>query len=264
MGWVAGPRLVSATAEAGALGILASATMTFDQLASAIREVRSRTDRPFGVNLRADAEDADARVALLVRERVPVASFALAPREQPDQTAEGRRHRRGALDRSPSPRREGRRVGRRRRDRAGRRGRRPHRVRRHDLAAPPSGRRGRHPGDRGGWVLRRPGSRRRARVRRVRYRDGNAIPPDKREHRARFGEAVLPRAHRCRHGRDDTNRRCPPPRAAHRLRRRARSDKLDHVVAARAAQRSRVPEDVGHLVARDRCERASRCGARPT
>jgi NAD(P)H-dependent flavin oxidoreductase YrpB (nitropropane dioxygenase family) len=81
MGWVAGPRLVSATAAAGALGILASATMTYDQLESAIREVRSRTDRPFGVNLRADAEDADARVALLVRERVPVASFALAPRE---------------------------------------------------------------------------------------------------------------------------------------------------------------------------------------
>ena len=76
MGWVAGPRLVSATAAAGALGILASATMTFDELASAIREVRARTDRPFGVNLRADSEDADARVALLVREHVPVASFA--------------------------------------------------------------------------------------------------------------------------------------------------------------------------------------------
>jgi NAD(P)H-dependent flavin oxidoreductase YrpB (nitropropane dioxygenase family) len=81
MGWVAGARLVSATAAAGALGILASATMTYDQLEAAIREVKERTDRPFGVNLRADAEDADARVALLVREHVPVASFALAPRE---------------------------------------------------------------------------------------------------------------------------------------------------------------------------------------
>jgi len=82
MGWVAGPRLVSATAEAGALGILASATMTYDQLASAIREVKARTDRPFGVNLRADAEDAAERVDLLVRERVQVASFALAPNER--------------------------------------------------------------------------------------------------------------------------------------------------------------------------------------
>lgn len=82
MGWVAGPRLVSATAEAGALGILASATMTYAQLASAIREVKARTDRPFGVNLRADAEDATERVELLVREHVQVASFALAPNER--------------------------------------------------------------------------------------------------------------------------------------------------------------------------------------
>jgi NAD(P)H-dependent flavin oxidoreductase YrpB (nitropropane dioxygenase family) len=82
MGWVAGPRLVSATAEAGALGILASATMTYDQLEQAILEVKARTARPFGVNLRADAEDAAERVALLVREQVPVASFALAPNER--------------------------------------------------------------------------------------------------------------------------------------------------------------------------------------
>ena len=36
MGWVAGPRLVSATAEAGGLGILASATMDFRQLQNAL------------------------------------------------------------------------------------------------------------------------------------------------------------------------------------------------------------------------------------
>ena len=58
MGWVSGPRLVSGTANAGGLGILASATMTFTDLEKAILEVKSRTDRPFGVNLRADAGDA--------------------------------------------------------------------------------------------------------------------------------------------------------------------------------------------------------------
>ncbi|MFI7382157.1 NAD(P)H-dependent flavin oxidoreductase [Streptomyces sp. NPDC049813] len=79
MGWVAGPRLVSASAAAGALGVLASATMTTDRLRSAIREVKSRTDRPFGVNLRADAEDAGERVRIIVEEGVQVASFALAP-----------------------------------------------------------------------------------------------------------------------------------------------------------------------------------------
>ncbi|MGX7759594.1 NAD(P)H-dependent flavin oxidoreductase [Streptomyces angustmyceticus] len=79
MGWVAGPRLVSAVAEAGALGILASATMTVAQLRAAVREVASRTTAPFGVNLRADAGDAGERVRVLVEEGVRVASFALAP-----------------------------------------------------------------------------------------------------------------------------------------------------------------------------------------
>ncbi|MCP9211035.1 NAD(P)H-dependent flavin oxidoreductase [Streptomyces sp. NEAU-Y11] len=79
MGWVAGPRLVSAVAEAGALGILASATMSPDRLRAAVREVASRTDAPFGVNLRADAGDAGERVRIIIEEGVRVASFALAP-----------------------------------------------------------------------------------------------------------------------------------------------------------------------------------------
>jgi NAD(P)H-dependent flavin oxidoreductase YrpB (nitropropane dioxygenase family) len=82
MGWVAGPRLVAATAEAGGLGILASATMTFDELVAAIGEVQSRTPRPFGVNLRADAADASERVDLLIERGVRVASFALAPKQE--------------------------------------------------------------------------------------------------------------------------------------------------------------------------------------
>ena len=82
MGWVAGPRLVTATADAGGLGILASATMTFDELVAAIDEVQARTSRPFGVNLRADAADASDRVDLLIERRVRVASFALAPKQE--------------------------------------------------------------------------------------------------------------------------------------------------------------------------------------
>jgi NAD(P)H-dependent flavin oxidoreductase YrpB (nitropropane dioxygenase family) len=82
MGWVAGPRLVAATANAGALGILASATMTYQELDRAILEVQGRTDQPFGVNLRADAGDAADRVRLLVRRGVRLASFALAPKRE--------------------------------------------------------------------------------------------------------------------------------------------------------------------------------------
>ncbi|WP_262927607.1 NAD(P)H-dependent flavin oxidoreductase [Microbacterium sp. NIBRBAC000506063] len=82
MGWVAGARLVSASAEAGALGLLASATMTRDELEQQIIEVKERTDKPFGVNLRADAGDAAERIDLLIRHGVKVASFALAPRPE--------------------------------------------------------------------------------------------------------------------------------------------------------------------------------------
>src|SRR3954463_391916 len=82
MGWVSGPRLTSGTANAGGLGILASATMTFEELEKAILEVKSRTDQPFGVNLRADAGDASDRCDLLIRHDVKVASFALAPRRE--------------------------------------------------------------------------------------------------------------------------------------------------------------------------------------
>jgi NAD(P)H-dependent flavin oxidoreductase YrpB (nitropropane dioxygenase family) len=82
MGWVSGPRLVSGTANAGGLGILASATMTFAELEQAIIEVKGRTDKPFGVNLRADAGDAADRCQLLIDHGVKVASFALAPKPE--------------------------------------------------------------------------------------------------------------------------------------------------------------------------------------
>ena len=79
MGWVAGPRLASATANAGGLGILAGATMTSDQFVAAIRDVKERTGNPFGVNLRGDQPDAFDRADVMIKEGVRVASFAQAP-----------------------------------------------------------------------------------------------------------------------------------------------------------------------------------------
>ena len=70
MGWVAGARLVAATANAGGLGILASATMTLEELQTAVAKVKAATDKPFGINIRADAGDAGERVDLLIREGV--------------------------------------------------------------------------------------------------------------------------------------------------------------------------------------------------
>ncbi len=81
MGWVSGSKLTAATANGGGLGIIASATMTFDQMAQAIREVKDATDKPFGVNMRTDALDIDKRIKHLIAEGVRVASFAQAPGE---------------------------------------------------------------------------------------------------------------------------------------------------------------------------------------
>jgi len=82
MGWVSGASLTSATSEAGGLGILAAATMTFPELRQAIAKVKDRTDKPFGVNMRADQSDIMKRVQLLIQEKVKVASFAQAPGER--------------------------------------------------------------------------------------------------------------------------------------------------------------------------------------
>jgi len=85
MGWVSGARLTAATSSAGGLGILASATMTLEELKVAVAKVKERTDKPFGVNLLPNQPDAAERLDLVIAEGVPVVSFAAAPR--PEQVA---------------------------------------------------------------------------------------------------------------------------------------------------------------------------------
>jgi len=79
MGWVSTPELVGATANAGGLGVLAAATLTVAETDRAIGRVRELTGAPFGVNLRGDAPDLEARARLLIAHGVRVASFGLAP-----------------------------------------------------------------------------------------------------------------------------------------------------------------------------------------
>jgi nitronate monooxygenase len=51
MGLIAGPDLVAEVCEAGGLGIVAGFMLSAEQLRTAIRAVRAKTNRPFGVNL---------------------------------------------------------------------------------------------------------------------------------------------------------------------------------------------------------------------
>jgi NAD(P)H-dependent flavin oxidoreductase YrpB (nitropropane dioxygenase family) len=80
MGYVSDARLTAATSAAGGLGIIGGALMSQEELAAAIGAVKELTDKPFGVNVRANQPDVEQRIDLLIRAGVKVASFALAPR----------------------------------------------------------------------------------------------------------------------------------------------------------------------------------------
>jgi NAD(P)H-dependent flavin oxidoreductase YrpB (nitropropane dioxygenase family) len=82
MGYVSDARLTAATSAAGGLGILASALMSYEELKQAITDVQALTNKPFGVNVRADQPDIAERIGLLASAGVKVASFALAPRQE--------------------------------------------------------------------------------------------------------------------------------------------------------------------------------------
>ena len=79
MGWVATPELVAATCNAGAIGFLAAASLTPDEVGAAIARVRELTDRPFGVNMLMDAPGAEQVAEEILRGDVRVASYNRAP-----------------------------------------------------------------------------------------------------------------------------------------------------------------------------------------
>ena len=193
MGWVSTPELTAATANAGALGILASGTLTVAETEAAIARTRELTAAPFGVNLRGDAPDLAERAKLLIKHGVRVASFALAPNERVIRSLQGRR--RWSSCPSIGARRHAEKVAAWGADAVvaqggeggGHTGQRPH-----VNPAAPGHRRGRHPGDRRGRLLRRPRPRRRPGLRRGRHRDGHPFPADPGESRCPPASSRVP------------------------------------------------------------------------
>jgi nitronate monooxygenase len=70
------PALAAAVSAAGALGSIAGAALSPDELRGAIREVRTSTDRPFAVNLFAPPYVREDAFEVVLDERPPVFSFA--------------------------------------------------------------------------------------------------------------------------------------------------------------------------------------------
>lgn len=81
MTYVAVPKLVAAVSNAGGLGILASGGLSPDECRAAIRQVRTLTDKPFGVgcSLLLPGATECARVAL--EEQVPVINVSMGRAE---------------------------------------------------------------------------------------------------------------------------------------------------------------------------------------
>lgn len=73
MAWNSMPQLVAAVSNAGGLGVLGSGPMPPDVTVENIRDIQSRTDKPFGFNLFLDAgELLEKKVAATLDLKVPV------------------------------------------------------------------------------------------------------------------------------------------------------------------------------------------------
>lgn len=77
MNWATRPKLVAAVSNAGGLGILGAAAYTKDGLREAIKEIKSLTDKPFGVNLTLFFPGVSDLVEVVLEAKVPVINYAL-------------------------------------------------------------------------------------------------------------------------------------------------------------------------------------------
>jgi enoyl-[acyl-carrier protein] reductase II len=75
MSWVSFPPLVAAVSEAGGLGILGAAFMSAEELRGNIRQIKERTDKPFGVNFMPDNPQVDELLDVIIEEKVPAVSY---------------------------------------------------------------------------------------------------------------------------------------------------------------------------------------------
>src|SRR5512137_1286448 len=77
MSWISTPKMVAAVSAAGGLGILATGPLHPDETRTAIREIRSLTDKPFGANATLLFPGAARNAKVLLEEKVPVINFSL-------------------------------------------------------------------------------------------------------------------------------------------------------------------------------------------
>ncbi|MBM3957098.1 MAG: nitronate monooxygenase [Gemmatimonadetes bacterium] len=77
MSWISTPDMVAAVSNAGGLGILATGVLDAEATRKAIREIREKTDKPFGMNASLLFPGAAQNAAVALEEKVPVINFSL-------------------------------------------------------------------------------------------------------------------------------------------------------------------------------------------
>ncbi len=79
MGWVADPRLVAGSCNAGGFGFLAGATIPPAEMERDILQVKALTDKPFGVNFHMYQPNAADIVELVIAHGVRAVSYSRSP-----------------------------------------------------------------------------------------------------------------------------------------------------------------------------------------
>ena len=77
MAFVSLPKLVAAVSNSGGIGMLNSVAYAPGQIKEVIREVKSLTDKPFGVNATLILPNARENIEIAIEEKVPIINFAL-------------------------------------------------------------------------------------------------------------------------------------------------------------------------------------------
>lgn len=79
MGWVADPRLVAGSCNAGGFGFLAGATIPPEEMERDILQVKALTDKPFGVNFHMYQPNAADIVDMVIQHGVRAVSYSRSP-----------------------------------------------------------------------------------------------------------------------------------------------------------------------------------------
>jgi len=77
MNWITEPDLVAAVSNAGGLGVLATAATTPEETRKAIKQIRTLTDKPFGVNQILNGPGAKPNIDIAIEEKVPIINYSL-------------------------------------------------------------------------------------------------------------------------------------------------------------------------------------------